>query len=538
MSTLLLLILLAPLAGAALTALLPRSAARWVQLLAAGASLAAGLLFFAGYTGEAAQADASAQGYFGYLSLPWIAAEGIDIRFSIGVDGISVFLVLLTPLLFTVLSLYDFSRRPAQEKLYYLMLLLLQTGLTGYFISLDLLLFYVFFELVLIPGSFLIGLWGGERRQEAAMRFFLYTLAGSLLMLIAILYLAMYTLPEVFTTDYVAIAAAVSDPARGGFPLEVQHWLFAAFAFSFAIKSPLFPFHSWQPLAYAESSTSGSILMAALMSKMGVYGFIRFGVALFPDAAQLLAPWIAALAVVSILYGAWMAAVQTDLKRLIAFSSLSHIGFIILGVFAFNKEALSGAVLQMTAHGLATAALFFLADMLYARHGSYDIRSYQGMARLAPKYTALFMVAVLASVGLPGLSGFVGEFMILLGAYGSPVLHRALSVLATAGVVLAAVYLLDMFRRMMFGGSRPELAARSTDLNGREAAVLLPLTVLMFWIGLNATPFLSYINDDTGRMLIQIDPSFDPSQMPANLEDLPEEPEPAAQSPETAPQQP
>ena len=427
--------------------------------------------------------------------------ESLDIKFMLGVDGVSAYMVLLTTLIFPLIVLYSWGKADKQEKLYYLMLLILETGVLGFFLSLDMLMFYVFFEMVLIPTCFFIGIWGGAKREIASMKFFLYTLVGSLLMLVAIIYMGLNVEEGLLTTDYFVIRDAIAAGDNPAFSLGVQRWLFAAFAIGFAIKVPLFPVHTWQAITYSESSTTGSVILAAVLSKMGAFGFIRFCLPFFPEVSMEAAPFISALAVISIIYGAYLAVVQTNIKKLIAYASLSHLGFIILGIFAFTQEALSGDIIQMVAHGVATAAMFLLAGMLYERHKTKDFRSFRGIAKVAPRFTLFFMIAVLATVGLPGVSGFVGEFMILIGSFSSSVISGAFAVIAAAGVIIAAIYLLNMFRKMMFGESDEEMKTKIFDLNGREMAVVLPLIALMFVIGLYASPFLTQINKWSDRVI-------------------------------------
>ncbi len=495
----------APLAGIVLLALLGSRWARPISLIFSSIPLVAGLALHWAYSSAADPAALGERGFAFFYSLPWMVGADSNIQFMIGVDGISTYLILLTALLFPILVIYNWGKEIRQEKLFFFMLLLLETGLIGFFVSLDLLLFYVFFELVLIPTAFFIGIWGGEKREEAAIKFFIYTLAGSLLMLVALIYLAVNVRDGYVTTDYFEIMAALKS---GVFTSTEQGWLFLGFFLAFAVKVPLVPLHTWQALTYSQASTTGSVILAGLLSKMGAYGLIRICLPLFPAISAQYAPWISGLAVLSILYGAYLAVVQNDLKRLIAFSSLSHLGFIVLGIFAFTPEALSGAVLQMVAHGISTAALFLLAGMMMDRVPSREISSYKGIAAVAPRFALVFMITVMASVGLPGLSGFVGEFMILLGSFSSEVVSGTFAVLAALAVVIAAVYLLNMFRKTMFGTSAGE-ATQMKDLSGKEWGLLLPLVVLMFVMGLWATPFLRQINIGSDRVLEQVDARAD-----------------------------
>jgi NADH-quinone oxidoreductase subunit M len=506
-----------PLVGAALIVMLRGSAAKYTALLATLLPLLAGLGATMLLMGD--QPLSNDEGMLFSQTASWFSADGADIKYMIGIDGVSGFMLLLTVLLFPLLIAYQWQQDLPQERLFYGMLLLLETGIIGFFLSLDLLMFYIFFELVLIPTAFLIGIWGHAERQQAALKFFLYTLAGSLLMLISILYLGINATGiegAAFTTDYFTIRDALRGGQIEAFGLDAQRWLFLGFAISFAIKVPLFPLHTWQAQTYSESSTTGSIVLAALLSKMGAYGFIRFCLPLFPAISREMAPTIAGLAVVGILYGAYLAVVQSDLKRLIAFSSLSHLGFILLGIFAMTPEALSGAILQMFAHGVTTAGMFFMADMLERRYPSREIADFQGVAKGAPLFTLLFMITIMASVGLPGLSGFVGEFLILMGAFDSLVINRSFAILGTLGVILAAVYLLNMFRKVMFGPADGSVSGAISDASRREALIMLPLIVLMFWVGLYATPFLDAIEAGTQAVIQQVAIEV-PADLPADV---------------------
>lgn len=493
----------APLLGAVLIAIFNEKQAKLMALLIMAVSLLAGVAITADIAMASDAAAKASNGYFCFQDIKWFGAAGYDISYQVGVDGISAFMLLLTVVLFPLLVIYGWGRERKQEKMFYIMLLLLETGLLGFFVSLDMLLFYIFFELVLIPGSFLIGIWGNENKGEAALKFFIYTLLGSLLMLIGIIYMGIHAGAANgmnLSTDYFAIQELIAGGELPAFAANAQWWLFAAFAISFAIKAPVFPFHTWQAQAYASASTEGTVILAALLSKMGAYGFLRFCLPLFPEAVDDFAPVLAILGVIGIIYGAYMAVVQNDMKRLLAFSSLSHMGFIILGIFAVNYVSISGAVYQMLAHGVSTAALFLLVDMLERRYGSRQISDFQGLAKVAPAFTVIFMISMLASVGLPGLSGFVGEFMIMTGAFASGLIGKGITVFAAIGVVLAAVYLLNMFRKVMFGKMKENLADFKKP-EAKETWVLIPMVIFMFWLGLYATPFLNPINKGTENIL-------------------------------------
>lgn len=498
-----------PLLGIPFIALLSQQVARYLGLFCTGIPLVAGIILHLAYDPSATEAGVTMQGFFLFEQIAWMVSDSMNIQYMIGVDGVSAYLLLLTALIFPILVLYNWNRGPQQEKLFYGMLLLLETGLLGFFVSLDLLMFYIFFEIVLIPTAFFIGIWGGERRNDAALKFFIYTLAGSLLMLVALMYVAVHVQEGYLTTDYFEIKAALTS---GAFTATELGWLFFGFFIAFAIKVPLVPLHTWQALTYSQASTTGSVILAALLSKMGAYGLIRIVLPLFPGVSAEYAGVIAAFAVISILYGAYLAVVQTDLKRLIAFSSLSHLGFIVLGIFSFTPEALSGAVLQMIAHGVSTAAMFLLAGMLMDRKASRTIGDFQGIARLAPGFTILFLITILSSVGLPGLSGFVGEFMILVGAFNSDVIGGIFAILAAMAVIIAAVYLMNLFRKTMFGPTTDDLQERITDLHSREVWLLMPLVVLMFVIGLWASPFLQAIDHGSQQILEEVSQSTDPQQ--------------------------
>ncbi len=438
-------------------------------------------------------------GYHLFHSVSWLSSPGFSIQFSLGIDGISLFLVLFAVLLFPLIVLFKNPGSILQAKLFYMMLLILETGILGFFLSLDLFFFYVFFELVLIPTYFFIGIWGDEHKKNAALKFFLYTIVGSFLMLIAIIYLGLNANPGQFTTDYFSVLSADLTTAE-------QNWLFLGFFIAFAIKIPIFPFHTWQPLTYSSSSTTGTIILAALLSKMGAYGLIRFCLPLFPEASVQFAPFICGLAIIGVIYGALLAVGQQDLKRLFAYSSFSHLGFIVLGIFAMNTEALSGAVLHMTGHGIVIAAIFFLIDSLQRSTGTRSLNGLQGVASVNPKLAFALMISILASAGLPGLSGFIGEFIILIGSYSSDVIPRFIPIIAAISVILSAVYLLDMFRRAMFGNLYMDSLSETKDLSPKEVVIATILIIFMFAIGIYATPFLSVIEQDLDHVLTYVQP--------------------------------
>ncbi|MGH8883758.1 MAG: NADH-quinone oxidoreductase subunit M [Egibacteraceae bacterium] len=418
----------------------------------------------------------------------WVPEWGISYR--LGVDGISLFLVLLTTLFMplAVLAAWEQTERP---KGFFVSLLAMEAALVGVFCALDLIVFYVFFEAQLVPMYALIGIWGGARRRYAAVKFFLYTLLGGLGMLVAIIYL--YVRAGAQTFEYEAFTALQLSPTE-------QTWLFVAFFLAFAIKVPLFPLHTWLPDAHTEAPTVGSVLLAAVLLKIGGYGFLRYSIPFFPDATVRLAPVMLTLGVIGVLYGALVAMMQSDLKRLVAYSSVAHLGFVVLGAFALNETAVAGSVVQMVNHGLSTGALFLLVGFLYDRTHSREIAEYSGIAKAAPIFAGLFLFTVMSSAALPGLGGFVGEFPILLGTFQTV---RWAAVAAAFGVILAALYLLWAYQRM-FHGPVGGLATGMTDLGAREIAVIAPLVALMLGIGLYPKPLYDRVNPSVAKVLDQV----------------------------------
>ena len=497
------LMIFSPLIGVPLILLMKQWTAKYTALAISLIPFVISLLIYSAYTSVSSVEFASDNGMVFKSIYRWFGAEladgswysKYDIKYIVGLDGLSIYLVLLTTLIFPLSIWFSWGSITDKQKAYYALLLILQTGVLGVFMSLDLILFYVFFEMGLIPMYFLIGIWGGKDRIYATLKFFLYTLVGSLLMLICIIYLGFWAGSAGtggFTTDYFTINH-VLDSTR--IPGNIQTWLFLGFALSFAIKVPLFPFHTWLPDAHVQAPTAGSVILAAVLLKMGTYGLIRFCLGFFPEACIEFSGIMCLLGTIGIIYGAMASMVQTDIKKLVAYSSVSHMGFIILGIFSMNKEAMNGAILQMINHGISTGALFLLIGMIYERRHTREIKDYQGIAKVVPIFTLLFMITTFSSIGLPGLNGFVGEFLILIGSFKSDTISNAFSIFGTTGVIIAAVYMLWMFRRVMFGKLDKEENQSLKDLNVREILVLMPLVLLMFWIGLHANPML----DEIGR---------------------------------------
>ncbi len=420
-------------------------------------------------------------------SADWIPAIGV--RYEFGVDGMAVLLILLTTLLGFLSFLSSWSAIETREKEYYVFLLLLQTGMLGVFMALDFFLFYVFWEVMLVPMYFLIGIWGGPRKLYAAIKFFLYTLVGSVVMLLGILALYFYN-----STGFLGIEGLGNERTfsvlqfhaiADRIPVDLQVWVFVAFFIGFAIKVPMFPFHTWLPDAHVEAPTAGSVILAGVLLKMGTYGFVRFSLPILPDGTWTCLPWVAALSIVAILYGALVSMAQKDMKKLVAYSSVSHMGFVTLGLFALNPAGVAGGILQMLNHGLSTGALFLLVGVIYERRHTRMIAEYGGLSKTMPIYATIFLIITMSSIGLPALNGFVGEFTILVGAF-----HRAWwwGVAGALGIVLGAAYMLWMYQRVFFGPLANPENERLADLGRRELVYLVPIVLLCFWIGLYPKP--------------------------------------------------
>lgn len=471
------LLIFTPLAGALIVSLIPKQNTGLMR----GVTLGVTLLVFVISLPLFFNFDNARIAFQFEEQLEWIPA--MRATYHVGVDGISLLMVMLTTFLSPLVILSSWNEIKTGVKGYLASMLMLESGMVGVFVALDLLLFYVFWEVMLIPMYFIIGVWGGKRKVYAAVKFFIYTMIGSLLMLVAILFIYFYygKVTGTLTFDFVQIRELL-------FPEHYQFWLFLAFGLSFAIKVPMFPFHTWLPDAHVEAPTAGSVILAGVLLKMGTYGFLRFCLPLLPNATLLFTPLISVLAIIGIIYGAWVAMVQPDIKKLVAYSSVSHLGFVMLGIFTLTPQGLQGGLIQMVNHGLSTGALFLIVGMIYERRHTREISDFGGLARQLPIFTTFFMIATLASIGLPGLNGFIGEFLVLLGAFATNKIYAAL---AATGVIFAAVYMLWMFQRVMFGALDKEENKQLVDLSKREIAVLVPVTVMMLLIGVWAQPFLA-----------------------------------------------
>jgi NADH-quinone oxidoreductase subunit M len=443
----------------------------------------------------------------------WIPSLGV--KYSLGIDGISLLLILMTTFMGIIAIVSSYTAIHHREKEYYALLLMLQTGMIGTFCALDFFLFYVFWEIMLVPMYFIIGIWGGARKLYAAIKFFLYTLAGSVLMLLSILALYFFNDGGI---PFLNIAGLGNEGTFSVLkfheighliPPTLQFWIFLGFFFGFAIKVPMFPFHTWLPDAHVEAPTAGSIILAAVLLKMGTYGFVRFALPILPDATKELMIPIAVLSVIGIIYGALVSLVQKDMKKLVAYSSVSHLGFVMLGMFALNPMGIRGSVFQMINHGISTGALFLLVGMVYERRHTRMIADYGGLAKQMPKYAGLFLVAALSSMGLPALNGFIGEFMILLGvanstAYGT----MAFAVLAAVGIVLGAAYLLWLYQRVFWGPLDNPENAKLSDVNGRELGMMVALIALMIWLGVYPKPFLDVLEKPVDYVVEKVEPGY------------------------------
>jgi NADH-quinone oxidoreductase subunit M len=490
MDNLLSIVLWLPMAGAILLMLFPRSAEGAIKGTALAVSIATfvvSLVILTGFRDGVAEFQL-------VESYPWIESWGI--RYALGIDGISLWLVMLTTFLTPIVLLSSWNSIHKYVKEYLIAMLVLETGMLGSFFALDLLLFYIFFEVMLVPMYLIIGVWGGTNRIYAAIKFFIFTMAGSLLMLLAIIYLAyiQYSATGVMTFGITDLYGVLIEP-------KTQAILFAAFTLAFAIKVPLFPLHTWLPDAHVEAPTGGSIILAGVLLKLGTYGFLRFVLPFFPDATQQYAPLLCTLAVIGIIYGALVAWVQPDMKKLVAYSSVSHLGFCVLGIFALQQTAIEGSILQMVNHGLSTGALFLLVGVVYDRRHTRLMSEYGGIARIMPVYAVIFIIVTLSSIGLPGTNGFVGEFLILAGSFQT---MPWWAVVAASGVILAAMYMLWLVQRVFFGPITNEENRGMKDIAWNELAAVLPLLVFIIWIGVRPNDFLKKMQPSVQQLMTHV----------------------------------
>jgi NADH-quinone oxidoreductase subunit M len=447
----------------------------------------------------------------------WIPSIGAD--YFLGVDGFSVLLILLTTLMGVIAILSSWAAISERVKEYYVFLLVLQTGMLGAFMALDFLLFFLFWEVMLVPMYFLIGIWGSDRRLYSAIKFFLYTLVGSVVMLLGILalYFSYHTATGMYTFDITRFQGHT-------FPANLQWWVFLAFFLGFAIKVPMFPFHTWLPDAHTDAPTAGSVILAAVLLKMGTYGFIRFSLPILPDASRGFVPMIVTLSIIGIVYGALVAMAQRDWKRLVAYSSVSHMAMVMLGMFALNPVGITGSIVQQLNHGISTGALFLLVGLVYERRHTREISEYGGLSKVMPVYAAIFLVITMSSIGLPALNGFIGELLILQGVFA---VNRLWAGVAAAGIVLGAAYMLWLYQRTMFGKIENAKNETLPDVGTREVALFVPLIILAVWIGLYPSPFLRRIDSSVSRVIARVNPQYLQQQNAADCT-TPPPPAPAA----------
>jgi NADH-quinone oxidoreductase subunit M len=450
--------------------------------------------------------------------IPWIPSIGAE--YFLGVDGFSVLLILLTTLMGFIACLSSWTAITERLKEYYVFLLVLQTGMLGAFMALDFLLFFLFWEVMLVPMYFLIGIWGSANRLYSAIKFFLYTLVGSVVMLLGILavYFAYHQATGVYTFD-------VTRYQAHGFPTDLQWWVFLAFFLGFAIKVPMFPFHTWLPDAHTDAPTAGSVILAAVLLKMGTYGFIRFSLPILPDASRAFVPMMVTLSIIGIIYGALVAMAQRDWKRLVAYSSVSHMAMVMLGMFALNPVGITGSIVQQLNHGISTGALFLLVGVVYERRHTREIAEYGGLSKVMPVYAAIFLLMTMSSIGLPALNGFIGELLILQGVFA---VSLAWAGVAAAGIVLGAAYMLWLYQRTMFGKVDNPKNEGLADVGVREFALFAPLIVLAVWIGLYPKPFLDRLNTSVTRVVARVSPQYIQQRNAADCTD----PQPTAPAPE------
>ena len=488
------LILFTPLAGALVLLFINKRSEnliRWIANVTAAAGFLVSLPLWFWY-------DRQNPGWQFVERLEWIPSIGA--QYFLGVDGFSVLLILLTTMMGLIAVLSSWTAITTRVKEYYVFLLVLQTGMLGAFVSLDFLLFFLFWEVMLVPMYFLIGIWGSDRRLYSAIKFFLYTLVGSVVMLLGILavYFSYHTATGVWTFDVTRFQQFDLDRT-------IQWWVFLAFFLGFAIKVPMFPFHTWLPDAHTDAPTAGSVILAAVLLKMGTYGFLRFSLPILPDASQAFVPMVVVLSIVGVVYGALVAMAQRDWKRLVAYSSVSHMALVMLGMFALNPVGITGSIIQQINHGISTGALFLIVGVVYERRHTRMISEYGGLSNVMPVYAAIFMVMMLSSIGLPGLNGFVGELLILQGVF---VVSKLWAAVAATGMVLGAAYMLWLYQRTMFGSVQNVKNEKLLDLNLREVATFVPLLIMAVWIGLYPKPFIDLLDTSVARVVARVSPQY------------------------------
>jgi len=487
-------ILFTPLAGALVLLLVNKqneNAIRWIANLVALAGFAVSVPLWFWYQPSGAD--------FQFVErAPWIPSIGAE--YFLGVDGLSTLLILLTTMMGFIAILSSWTAITERVKEYYIFLLILQTGMLGAFMSLDFLLFFLFWEVMLVPMYFLIGIWGSSNRLYSAIKFFLYTLVGSVVMLLGILALYFYnhTLTGVYSFDVTAFQ-------KLSVPFNMQWWVFLAFFLGFAIKVPMFPFHTWLPDAHTDAPTAGSVILAAVLLKMGTYGFLRFSLPILPEATRYFVPMVAVLCIIGIVYGALVALAQKDWKRLVAYSSVSHMAMVMLGMFALNPAGITGSIIQQLNHGISTGALFLIVGIVYERRHTREISEYGGLSKVMPVYAAIFLIMTMSSIGLPTLNGFIGEFLILQGAF---IYSKVWAAFAASGVVLGAAYMLYLYQRTMFGKIENPKNEHLLDLNHREFATFAPLLVLAVWMGLYPAPFLNRLKSSVDHIVLRVNSDY------------------------------
>ena len=501
------LILLVPLVGAIILLFVDRrrdDTIRWIANIVASLGFLVSLPLWFWY-------DSANPDWQFVERVPWIPSIGAE--YFLGVDGFSSLLVLLTTLMGMIAILSSWTAITERVKEYYIFLLVLQTGMIGAFITLDFLLFFLFWEVMLVPMYFLIGIWGSDNRLYSAIKFFLYTLVGSVVMLLGILavYFYQYSVTGVYTFD-------VTQFHELNMPLDLQWWVFLAFFLGFAVKVPMFPFHTWLPDAHTDAPTAGSVILAAVLLKMGTYGFIRFSLPILPDATVSFVPLIAGLSIVGIIYGALVALSQSDWKRLVAYSSVSHMGLVMLGMFALTPVGITGSIIQQINHGISTGALFLIVGIVYERRHTREISEYGGLSKTMPVYAAVFLIMTMSSIGLPTLNGFIGEILILQGIF---VVSKWWAAVAATGIVLGAAYMLWLYQRTMFGTIDNPKNEGLADLNMRELATFVPLIILAVWIGLYPSPFLRRLETSVERVMTRVNADYAPQNVMAVCQDDP-----------------